>query len=148
MCSERSGPTPQLGCNEPVRAIHCLHGEKRWVCASAAPPLPKITLWRPGRAQLLPAFQAKCNARTAGMSAPFLIRPDTNQVCTTKHMHLQQWAEHAAQHQQLHLRDLRNSDHFTLLRIAIVDCVVSAFRRSINATKQTPMESARSGERG
>ena len=82
------------------------------------------------------------------MSAPFLIRPDTNQVCTTKHMHLQQWAEHAAQHQQLHLRDFRNSDHFTLLRIAIVDCVVSAFRRSINATKQAPKESARSGERG
>ena len=54
---------------------------KRWVCASAAPPLPKITLWRPGEAQLLPAFQAKCNARTTGMSAPFLIRPDTNQVC-------------------------------------------------------------------
>ena len=54
---------------------------KRWICASAAPPLPKITLWRPGRAQLLPAFQAKCNARTAGMSAPFMIRPDTNQVC-------------------------------------------------------------------
>ena len=33
-------------------------------------------------AQLLPTFQAKCNARTVGMSAPFLIRPDTNQVCT------------------------------------------------------------------
>ena len=32
-------------------------------------------------AQLLPTFQAKCNARTVGMSAPFLIRPDTNQVC-------------------------------------------------------------------
>ena len=55
--------------------------DKRWICASAAPPLPKITLWRPGRAQLLPTFQAKCNARTVGMSAPFLIRPDTNQVC-------------------------------------------------------------------
>ena len=54
---------------------------ERWICASAAPPLPKITLWRPGRAQLLPTFQAKCNARTVGMSAPFLIRPDTNQVC-------------------------------------------------------------------
>ena len=54
---------------------------KRWICASAAPPLPKITLWRPGRAQLLPTFQAKCNARTVGMSAPFMIRPDTNQVC-------------------------------------------------------------------
>ena len=55
--------------------------KERWICASAAPPLPKITLWRPGRAQLLPTFQAKCNARTVGMSAPFLIRPDTNQVC-------------------------------------------------------------------
>ncbi len=32
-------------------------------------------------AQLLPTFRAKCNARTVGMSAPFLIRPDTNQVC-------------------------------------------------------------------
>ena len=37
---------------------------------------------------------------------------------------------------------------FMLLRVAIVDCVVSAFRRSINATKQTPVEKARSGERG
>ena len=51
---------------------------KRWICASAAPPLPKITLWRPGMAQLLPTFQAECNARTVGMSAPFMIRPDTN----------------------------------------------------------------------
>lgn len=32
------------------------------------------------------------------------------------------------------------------LRIAFVDCVVSAFRRSINATEQTPVGSARSGE--
>lgn len=64
-----------------VRAGSVRAKPKRWVCASAAPPRQKITLWRPGRAQLLPAFQAKCNARTAGMSAPFLIRPDTNQVC-------------------------------------------------------------------
>ena len=50
---------------------------------------------------------------------------------------------HATHHQlsNLHARFMR-------LRVAIVDCVVSAFRRSINATKQTPMEKARSGERG
>jgi hypothetical protein len=65
----------------PSRWARLGEPKKRWICASAAPPLPKITLWRPGRAQLLPTFQAKCNARTVGMSAPFLIRPDTNQVC-------------------------------------------------------------------
>ncbi len=55
--------------------------KERRVCASAAPPLAKIALWRPGQAQLLPTFHAKCNAKTVDMSAPCLIGPDTNQVC-------------------------------------------------------------------
>ena len=33
--------------------------------------------------QLLPTFHAKCNAKTVDMSAPYVIRPDTNQVCKT-----------------------------------------------------------------
>ena len=57
-----------------------MNGE-RWICASAAPPLPRITLWRPGMAQLLPTFRAKCNARTVGIPAPFLIGQETNQAC-------------------------------------------------------------------